>query len=116
MRTIFVFGSNTEGRHGAGAALHARQNNGAVYGQARGLQGDSWGIVTKDLGSGKRSVTLNDIKTQVDELITYANQHPDVVFEVTRIGCGLAGYMDHEIAPMFVSAPGNMRLPSGWRK
>ena len=53
---IFVFGSNTEGRHGAGAALYARQHHGAIYGQARGLQGNSYAIVTKDLSLDRKSV------------------------------------------------------------
>jgi len=45
---IFVFGSNLAGRHGKGAALHARKHYGAIYGQGWGRQGNSYAIPTKD--------------------------------------------------------------------
>lgn len=49
--TIFVFGSNPEGRHGAGAAKTAVDSFGAIYGQGEGLQGNSYALPTKDLRS-----------------------------------------------------------------
>ena len=49
------------------------------------------------------------------EFLRYAKAHPDLRFEVTRIGCGLAGYTDVQIAPMFTDAPANCDLPQGWR-
>ena len=70
---IFVFGSNTEGRHGKGAALIARQKFGAIYGQARGLQGHSYAIVTKDLTKNSHpSITQKEIKEQIQELYSFA--------------------------------------------
>jgi hypothetical protein len=108
---IFVFGSNTEGRHGAGAALSAVKQYGAIYGQASGRQGNSYGIVTKDLAKGKRSIPLSDIKLQVVKFIAYAKEHSHLQFIVTPIGCGLAGYDIAEIAPMFANAPSNVQLP-----
>jgi len=52
-REIFIFGSNEAGRHGKGAALHARQHHGAEYGVGVGRTGDAYAIPTKD-GSSRR--------------------------------------------------------------
>lgn len=111
-RTIFVFGSNLAGRHGKGAALYARQH-GAVYGQGEGLQGDSYAIPTKD--GALRTLPLSEVKRHVDRFLGFAKVRGHLVFQVTRIGCGLAGYTDEDIAPMFAQAPANCLLPEGWR-
>lgn len=113
MRTIFVFGSNRAGRHGAGAALWARIHRGAIPGQGEGLQGDSYGIPTKD--ERIRTLPLDAIRAGVDRFLTFARENPDLAFQVTRIGCGLAGYTDTDIAPMFAETPDNCQLPPGWR-
>lgn len=110
---IFVFGSNLAGRHGAGAALFARHNFGAVYGKGTGLQGLSYAIPTKD--QNIRTMPLPDIKEHVDNFIAFATDNQWMTFNVTRIGCGLAGYTDDQIAPMFKGAPINCKLPQGWR-
>jgi hypothetical protein len=109
--TIFVFGSNTEGRHGKGAALTAKLKYGAIYGQAKGLQGNSYAIITKDLAKGSRSVSLEFIKDQVNEFLLFAKENPQYNFLVTEIGCGLAGFKIEEIAPMFKDSPTNVHLP-----
>ena len=111
MREIFVFGSNLAGRHGAGAAFFARQNHGAIYGQGIGLQGNSYAIPTKDLRI--KTLPLSAIKKHVDTFIQYAKEHPELMFNVTRVGCGLAGYKDIDIAPMFAEccSIGNIRIP-----
>jgi hypothetical protein len=109
---IFVFGSNLAGRHGAGAALHAKQHYGAKYGVGEGRTGNSYGIPTKDEQLNTRS--LEDIKVSVDRFIEYATKHHEDGFYVTRIGCGLAGYKDADIAPMFSGAPENCMLPKVW--
>lgn len=106
---IFVFGSNLAGRHGKGAALHARQHHGAVTGQGLGLQGSSYAIPTKD--EQLRTLSLDRIKAFVNEFIAFARAHPELNFQVTAIGCGLAGYKPFEIAPMFTDAPANCALP-----
>lgn len=111
VRSIFVFGSNTKGEHGAGAAFDAVYKHGAIYGQAEGLQGDSYAIVTKDLSLGRRSIPLIKIEIQIKKLIDFAKDHPDWDFNVTPIGCGLAGYTYEEIAPMFGKVPKNMTMP-----
>lgn len=109
---IFVFGSNLAGRHGKGAALFARQNHGAIYGQGIGLQGNSYAIPTKNMSIQVLPLPL--IEGFVQEFITFAVEHPEMSFNVTRIGCGLAGYTDEQIAPMFHTAPPNCNLPEGW--
>lgn len=110
MSTIFVFGSNTEGRHGKGAALEARRY-GAIYGQPRGRQGDTYAIITKDLSKGLRSIPIESIAKEVNAFLVYAAAHPEDTFLVSPIGCGLAGYKPAEIAPLFRSSPANVQLP-----
>ena len=110
---IFVFGSNLAGRHGKGAALYAKQNYGAKYGQGMGLQGNSYAIPTKDLEL--KTLPLNHINYFVDVFINFTIDHPEYIFNLTRIGCGLAGYKDSQIAPMFKNAPNNVNKPEGWK-
>lgn len=110
---IFVFGSNLAGRHGKGAALYAKVNKGAIYGQGIGRQGNSYAIPTKD--ENLQTLPIDKIKPHVDDFINYAKSNPNLDFEVTRIGCGLAGYSDKDIAPLFKNAPNNCFLPDGWR-
>lgn len=111
---IFVFGSNEAGYHGAGAAAYARDNYGAIVGVGWGQQGDSFAIPTKD--HNIETLPLDKIKSYVDQFVKIAKQHDDKCFYVTRIGCGLAGYDDEDIAPMFKGAPPNCILPVGWRE
>ena len=106
---IFVFGSNLAGRHGAGAAKFARMNHGAIYGQGQGLQGSSYAIPTKDRQI--RTLPLGDIRQHVATFLEFARSRDDLTFQVTAIGCGLAGYKPEHIAPMFQGAPSNCRLP-----
>lgn len=107
--SVFVFGSNLAGRHGKGAALWARQHRGAIYGQGIGMQGNSYAIPTKT--ASLRSLPLNLIKWHVDEFRCFARMNAERTFEVTPIGCGLAGYKPEDIAPMFVDMPSNVQLP-----
>ncbi len=113
MRRIVVFGSNRAGRHGKGAALAARREHGAIYGQGEGLQGDSYAIPTKD--AKLKSLPLESIREHVDRFLEFARARSDLQFTVTRVGCGLAGYTDAQIAPMFKDAPDNCELPDHWR-
>ncbi len=109
---IFVFGSNLAGVHGAGAALYALKYEGAIYGQGYGRQGNSFAIPTKD--ELIQTLPLNTINEYVDGFIDYANNNPDEVFKITKIGCGLAGYRDIEIAPMFTGASLNCTFDHDW--
>lgn len=110
---IFVFGSNEAGRHGKGAALCARQHHGAVYGVGAGPTGGAYAIPTKD--RNLRTLPLETISRHVETFLVYAREHPRLRFQVTKIGCGLAGYKEPQIAPMFIGAPENCDLPEGWR-
>ena len=106
---IFVFGSNLKGMHGGGAAYIAYRKFGAIMGQGVGLQGQSYAIPTMQGG-------VETIRPYVDEFIEFAKQHPEKVFLVTRIGCGIAGFTDSEISPLFAAAHDidNIVLPPGW--
>ena len=107
---IFVFGSNLAGAHGGGAARLAYERFGAVLGQGVGLQGQSYAIPTMQGG-------VETIKPYVDEFIAFAEAHPELYFYVTRIGCGIAGFRDEEIAPLFTAARNvpNICLPESFQ-
>ncbi len=108
---IFVFGSNLAGMHGGGAARIALNQFGAIWGQGVGLQGKSYAIPTMHGG-------VNLIQPYVDEFIIFAEEHPEMHFLVTRIGCGIAGFKDEEIAPLFQRAINlsNVSLPETFWK
>lgn len=110
MREIFVFGSNREGRHGKGAALTARLKHGAINGQAEGLQGDSYAIITKELRKACAPVTLKEIQNGVAAFISFAECHPNWQFNVTDIGCGLAKFTPKLIAPLFANRSANVLI------
>lgn len=110
---IFVFGSNTEGKHGAGAAKIAKLKYGAIYGKAIGRQGQSYAIITKDLSKGMRSITPYLIKGQINDLYNYAKQHPELEFHIAYANIGiknLNGYSHEEMADFFscVEIPENI--------
>ena len=94
---VFVFGSNLMGHHGGGAAWYAMRHFGAIWGQGVGLQGQSYAIPTMQGG-------VETIVPYVEEFIDFAADHPEMTFLVTRIGCGIAGFRDEEIAPLFKEA------------
>ncbi len=94
---VFVFGSNLAGMHGGGAARLAMERFGAQWGQGVGLQGQSYAIPTMQGG-------VETIKPYVDEFIEFAKSHPELVFLVTKIGCGIAGFSERQIAPLFAKA------------
>lgn len=110
---IFVFGSNLSGRHGRGAAARARQHHGAVSGKGVGLHGTSYAIPTKD--HALRGLPLDQIAHYVRQFIEFAREHRELTFEVTRVGCGLAGYSDQQMAPLFAGTPKNCQLPVEWK-
>lgn len=105
---VFVFGSNTQGRHGKGAALTAKNKFGAIYGEAEGPQGQSYAIITKDLTKNTHpSRTPEQIKEQIHNLYEYARENPDKEFLVAYSGKGanLNAYSNQEMADMFGSEP-----------
>lgn len=110
---VFVFGSNLAGRHGKGAAKFAVKNFGAIYGQGKGPQGNSYAIPTKD--EDLNSLPLNKIKEHIADFIDYA-KHSDDTFLLTPVGCGLAGHKKADIWAILkaLSLPGNVALSSTW--
>jgi hypothetical protein len=110
---VWVFESNLAGRHGAGAAKVARVNFGAEYGVTSGQTGKSYAIPTKD--KSLNTLEVDAIKPYIDGFLAYASSHPKLRFFVTRIGCGLAGYKDEEIGPLFAQAPENCSIPEQWQ-
>ncbi|MBD5284085.1 MAG: hypothetical protein HDR95_01560 [Bacteroides sp.] len=108
---VFVFGSNLAGRHCGGAARVARERFGAIMGQGVGMQGQSYAIPTMQGG-------VETIKPYVDDFIALAREWDQTTFYVTRIGCGIAGFKDEEIAPLFAEALSlyNVRLPESFVK
>lgn len=131
---VFVFGSNPEGRHGAGAAKTAADKFGAVNNLGRGLQGQSYALVTKNLKpgftesstgityekAGERSVSSEQVKANIQELYETAKRNPDKEFMVaySATGKNLNGYSAQEMADMFSSAeiPANMIFEEGFSK
>lgn len=111
---VFVFGSNLSGIHGGGAARAAHQHYGAEWGVANGTTGNSYAIPTVQAQIAG-PLSLDAIRIYVDRFIFHANTHPEDRFFVTRIGCGLAGHKDEDVAPMFRDAPHNCSLPHTWR-
>lgn len=106
---IFVFGSNLQGIHAGGAARVAYEKFGAVMGQGVGPQGQSYAIPTMQGG-------VETIKPYVDQFIDLAREWDQNTFYVTRIGCGIAGFTDEQIAPLFADAMDlyNVRLPESF--
>ena len=120
-KKTFVFGSNEGGLHGAGAARHAYDNEGAVWGQGFGHYGNSFAIPTKGVfkSNGRLAVgntlPMAKIESYVKMFLSYAEQNPSLSFQVTRIGCGLAGLYDADVAPMFKGAPSNCFFDTAWK-
>jgi hypothetical protein len=120
-REVFVFGSNLAGIHGAGAARVAYHKFGAKWGIVGGgghnltpqtILGGSYPIPTKD--QNIITLPLDEIKPYVDDFIKFTQSYPEYGYFVTRVGCGLAGYRDEQIAPMFKGAQ-NCSFAEEWR-
>lgn len=122
--TIFVFGSNPEGRHGAGAAKVAREQFGAIYGQGEGLQGNAYALPTKDLrvkeNNSLRSISPEQIIESIKKLYETARQNPNKQFKVAYRNtdrASLNGYTGLEMIDMFLKAgsiPTNIVFSKEW--
>lgn len=106
---VFVFGSNIDGYHHGGAARVAFEKFGAVWGEGVGLHGQSYAIPTMHGG-------IESIEPYVDDFCQYVWNHPEKVFLVTKVGCGIAGFKDEQIAPLFADLieTDNVALPQVW--
>lgn len=109
---IFVFGSNEAGIHGAGAAKYAMEREGAIWQHGVGMAGNSYALPTKD--KRIRTLPINDVKRYVTDFVRFAVSNPHLQFKVTRVGCGLAGFKDSDIAPLLKGAPSNCQFDNVW--
>jgi hypothetical protein len=115
-KRVFVYGANTQGRHGKGAALEAVRFWGAEYGKV-GLVGNSYGVITKELRSHRPRVTIEQVAEEVLKLVHTARCSPDLDFVCTEFGTGLAGFSHEEIVRLFLgldSLPENIYFTPKW--
>lgn len=108
---VFVFGSNTQGRHGSGAAFIAKTYFGAKIGQSSGLMGQSYGIVTKDITKKIHpSIPVKNIKIDIMNLYLFAIECPQLTFYVAYSGKGklLSGFTPQQMSNMFLSSAYNV--------
>jgi hypothetical protein len=110
---IFVFGSNEAGIHGGGAAYFAKRKHGAVFGQGVGRQGNAYAIPT--MNGEIEPLSVERISAYVRDFLAYARAHPGEEFQVTAVGCGIAGFSHHEIAPLFADSPPNCLFDEAWK-
>lgn len=103
---VFVFGSNSDGLHGGGAARIAHERFGAVWGEGHGHHGQSYAI---DTMSG-----LEVLAAEARTFIDYAAAHPELRFLLTPVGCGIAGYDPAQVAPLFAGMPENVTVPASF--
>lgn len=108
---VFVFGADRAGQHDGGAAEQAKKHFGAQVGVGDGLVGNSYAITTMD-------GTLGRLKVEIDKFLTYAMDHPEKEFLVTRVACGNAGWADNDVAPLFhrIQSLDNVPIPMKWVK
>jgi hypothetical protein len=111
---IFVFGSNLSGIHGAGAAAYAHRMRGAQMGVGEGITGQSYALPTKGLNIS--FMPLDEVVKHVRFFLDYAELFPNIPYQVTCVGCGLAGFKNSEIAPLFKNAPDNCHFDTKWYK
>jgi hypothetical protein len=115
---VFVFGSNLDGNHAGGAARFAVMRFGAEMGQNEGLQGQSYAIPTLSHAGGltEHKLPINTIGKYVNNFIAFAQAHQELFFYVTPIGCGIAGFAEDEIAPLFAECVNmdNVALPKSF--
>lgn len=111
---VFVFGSNKRGIHGAGAARDAWMRYGAIRGIGEGRMGSSYALPT--CSEPCVALPMAELVEHVERFLAYARRHPKTRFFLTRVGCGIAGFTDAEVAPLFAEAPANVRQPPEWSR
>ena len=112
---IFVFGSNTEGRHGRGAALQARLTWGAKWGVGEGITGQCYAFPTLDGSDGMLTqLPIEAMEASRDRLYDCCRSNPDKTFLLTKVGCGIAGYQEQTMRDLFLNPPNNLLLPNDW--
>jgi len=114
MSEIMVFGSNLRGIHGGGAARVAYEHHGAEMGVGEGRTGLSYALPTK--ADFSRTLSVEEIAEHAAKFIEYARANPRDTFQLTQVGCGLAGLTKEQIAPLFRDIPGNVNAPLAWHE
>lgn len=109
---IFVFGSNLLGIHGAGAAKFAYEKCGAVLGRGEGLMGSAYALPT--CSEPGVPVDITGVQSAVKRFQCFASQHPEYTFFLTRVGCGIAGFTDEQVSPLFQPRMSNILYPPEW--
>lgn len=110
---VFVFGSNRRGMHGAGAARYARIELGARWGIGEGMTGRAYALPT--CSSPGVALPYAAVAEAVERFKNLARSMPGTRFYVSEVGCGFAGFVAADIAPLFADAPDNCDLSDGWR-
>jgi hypothetical protein len=111
-KAIFVFGSNLDGMHEGGAARFAAQRHGAALGVGEGITESSYALPT--VGHMFSRMPMEQVEAAVARFLSFAAGNPEMEFQVTRVGCGIAGFADAEIAALFTDAPTNCSFDSAW--
>ena len=115
---VFVFGSNTKGIHGSGAARTAQVRFGAKRGLGEGFSGQSYAFPTLSADSRRgfhlEKRTDDELIESANKFLDFAEAHPEMTFLLTKVGCGLAGYPEEDMKALFDNTPPNVVKPEGW--
>lgn len=103
---IIVVGSNKDGLHGGGAAAYAHRYFGLVWGCGEGLSGQTYALPTME--------GIKSFRMAIERFKEFARNHTNIKFYLTRVGCGIAGYRDNQISPLFKDSPSNVVKPENW--
>lgn len=108
-----MFGSNLAGKHVGGAARQAFEQFGAVSGVGEGLVGQSYAFPT--LGWNMEQLDTVELEASRDHLFETAKSLPAVIFYLTKVGCGIAGFEESKMKQLFTDSPSNLLKPEGWQ-
>lgn len=103
---VFVFGSNASGAHGGGAARVAHQRFDAEWGVGEGLTGRTYALPTME--------GTDAFRAAAERFVAVAEEHPELTFLLTRVGCGIAGHDESVVRTWFADTPPNVVKPAGW--
>lgn len=116
-KMIFVFGSNLSGIHGAGAAKYAHKERGAKWGVGEGPTGECYALPTKGLNI--TPMDFNQFVIHAHTFMRYAEKNPHLNFQMTQVGCGLAGFRPVLVATSLAYAALNLEnvyFDEAWRE
>ncbi|MSR15874.1 MAG: hypothetical protein EXR86_15255 [Gammaproteobacteria bacterium] len=111
---VYVFGTSVLGKHMGDSVAHAMKFHGAQLGKWSGPTGNSYAIPCRS--SELKLLAIEVIDNYIQSFLSYARQHPELTFVVTRFGCGDGQHHDATIAKLFRDAPRNCQLPGIWAR